>query len=450
MGKILVAEDSLIVNQHIMMALKSGGHEPIAVYSGKEAVQAAKTHEPELILMDIMMESPSDGIEAAIEIKNTLDIPVIFLTALTDDPTIQKAKISLPYGYVVKPFNEAELLSNIDVSLYKARAEKKIKENSELFGAIINAIDKAVFLLDADKKIKYTNAIGEAFTQQPFEQLINKPIQDFLVFTDLYQAKLYHVFDETPAADQVLTLPHSNLIFGDFYSQRVFLDDEYQLFIFKDVTDRFRIKEANEILKNKRLSFFIEGQEKERERIARDLHDGVGQIANMVKLALKKGDSDEMVLDLVDQFLEEMRKVTDGLLPSRLIDFPLDVSLRKIVEQADNASKIGLRFISEDIPELDLNHKVNIYRIVQENLSNIIKHSKAKKATIQLFGYQDHLQLTIEDDGVGFEVGSYQDNESHHGLQNIMFRAEVLKGTLEIESNQRNGTFISLKIPLNK
>ncbi|MEM9897594.1 MAG: response regulator, partial [Bacteroidota bacterium] len=128
MGKILVAEDSLIVNQHIAHALESAQHQVVSVYTGKEAVHKAKEESPDLILMDIMMETESDGIDAALTIKNDLDIPIIFLTALTDEPTIQKVKISLPYGYVVKPFNEAELLSNIDVALYKAAAEKKIKE----------------------------------------------------------------------------------------------------------------------------------------------------------------------------------------------------------------------------------------------------------------------------------------------------------------------------------
>lgn len=450
MGKILVAEDSLIVNQHIMHALKSGGHDVISVYSGKDAVDAAIEHSPDLILMDIMMETQSDGIDAAFEIKNSLDIPIIFLTALTDEPTIQKAKISLPYGYVVKPFNEAELLSNIDVALYKASAEKKIKENSELFQAIINAIDKAIFLLDANGLIKYTNSIGESITNRTFDQLIDQPVEEFLPFLDTEGNNVSEIFEGGEIENKELTLESSKLVFGDFYSQRVSLDDEYQLFIFKDITERVKIREASENLKNKRLSFFIEGQEKERERIARDLHDGVGQIANMIKLALKKGDSETTVLELTDQFLDEMRKVTDGLLPSRLVDFPLDVSLKKIIDQANNASEVDFEFISGDVPELDLKYKVNIYRVVQENLSNIIKHSKAQKATIQLYGFEGHIQLTIEDDGIGFKLGKYQDDESHHGVQNMMFRAEVLNSEMEIESTIGSGTFISLKIPLNE
>lgn len=449
MGKILVAEDSLIVNQHIKHALQSGGHEVLSAYSGKEAVGLAFKEHPELILMDIMMETQSDGIDAAFEIKNSIDIPIIFLTALTDEPTIQKAKISLPYGYVVKPFNEAELLSNIDVALYKATAEKKIKENSELFQAIINSIDKAIFLLDANLNIKYTNSIAEQITGKSFDVLMNKPVQDFLAFIDKNGSAVEDVFGREDLGNEELCLADNEEVYGDFYSQRVSFDEEYTLFIFKDVTDRVRVREANENLKNRRLSSFIEGQEKERERIARDLHDGVGQIANMIKLSVKKGDTGPNLIEMIDQFLDEMRKVTDGLLPSHIIDFPIEVCIKKIVDQARESSDIQFNFQSGDIPELDMKHKVNLYRVVQENLSNIIKHSKAENATLQLYGFDEHVQLTIEDDGVGFKVGEYGDDNTHHGVQNMHFRAEVLNAEFEIESNKGKGTFISLKIPLN-
>lgn len=450
MGKILVAEDSLIVNQHIKHALESGGHKVVSVYSGKEAVNVAAQEVPNLILMDIMMETNSDGIDAAFEIKQNLDIPIIFLTALTDEPTIEKAKFSLPYGYVVKPFNEAELLSNIDVALYKAQAEKKIKENSELFQAIINSIDKAIFLLDSQGTIKYTNTIVEQITSRSFEQLMDRDINEVLAFTDMQGLKYESIVGREEATEVELVLDDTDRVYGDFYSHNVSLDEEYTLFFFKDITERVRIREANEDIKNRRLLSFIEGQEKERERIARDLHDGVGQIANMIKLAVKKGDTQDVLVDMIEQFLDEMRKVTDGLLPTLLSDFPIDVSLKKIVDQANKSSNIQFEIHAEDLPELDMKLKVNIYRISQENISNIIKHSEAANASIQLYGFDDHIQMTIEDDGVGFEIGDYKEDTSHHGLQNILFRAEVLNAECNIDTKKGSGTFISLKIPYEK
>lgn len=450
MGKILVAEDSLIVNQHIKHALQSGGHEVLSVYSGKEAVASAAENSPDLILMDIMMETNSDGIDAAFEIKQSLDIPIIFLTALTDEPTIQKAKFSLPFGYVVKPFNEAELLSNIDVALYKAQAEKKIKENSELFQAIINSIDKAIFLLDSEGVIKYSNSIVEDITSLPFDQLMNKSIHDILKFKDYRTAESVEVVGKEEVSELELVLDQGDHVYGDFYSHNVSLDEEYTLFFFKDISERVRMNEVNEEMKNRRLVSFIDGQEKERERIARDLHDGVGQIANMIKLSVKRGETGAGLVDMVDQFLDEMRKVTDGLLPTLLSDFPIEACVKKIVEQANKSSDVDFEFQSEDLPDFDMKHKVNIYRIVQENVSNIIKHADAKNASIQLYGFSDHIQMTIEDDGVGFELGDYTTDTSHHGIQNILFRAQVLKADCNIDTQKGKGTFISIKIPYNE
>ena len=180
------------------------------------------------------------------------------------------------------------------------------------------------------------------------------------------------------------------------------------------------------------------------------MHDGVGQIANMVKLAAKKEKVGGEMIELIDHFLDEMRKVTEGLLPSRITDFPIDVCIRKIVEQADHSSNIKFTFMSDDVPDIEMKYKVNLYRIVQENLSNIIKHSQAKTANLQLYGFDDHLQMTFEDDGVGFEVGTYQDENAHHGIQNIIFRSEVLNATCDIDSQIGRGTFISIKIPINE
>ncbi len=449
MGKILVAEDSLIVNQHIRRALESGSHNVISAFSGAEAVAEANKQGPDLILMDIMMESSSDGIDAAMEIKETIDIPIIFLTALTDEPTLKKAKISQPYGYVVKPFNEAELLSNIDVALYKAEAEKTIKENSELFQEIINSIDHSIILVDIDNKIKYTNQIAENYLGTSFNNLVNSPIDEFVKMrVDSYNEPVSRILDGDVAIPSEFEIEGSPLIFGDCEIKEVFIKEPCKFLFFKDISDRVKHRKIEEELKTKRVSILIEGQENERERIARDLHDGVGQLANVVKMTAKKLEVGPELTDSIDLFLDEMRKVTDGLLPLRLNDFPLDVCLNGLVDQVDKSSSINFSFSANDVPEVSMNNKINIYRVAQEGISNILKHSRAKNAFIQINGFGDHIQLTIEDDGVGFSKNN-SDDTSHHGLQNIFFRSEVMKGNCDIESSEGKGTFISLNIPVD-
>ncbi len=448
MGKILVAEDSLIVNQHIRRALESGNHSVISAFSGAEAVAEANNQYPDLILMDIMMESSSDGIDAAMEIKETIDIPIIFLTALTDEPTLKKAKISQPYGYVVKPFNEAELLSNIDVALYKAEAEKTIKENSELFQEIINSIDHSIILVDIENRIKYTNQVAESYLGTSFNNLVNNPIDDFVKMRiESYYQPVSKILNSEVAIPTEFEMEGSPLVFGDCEIKEVFIKEPCKFLFFKDISDRVKHRKIEEELKTKRVSILIEGQENERERIARDLHDGVGQLANVVKMTAKKLEVGSELTDSIDHFLDEMRKVTDGLLPLRLNDFPLDVCLNGLVEQVNKSSSIEFSFSANDVPEVSMNNKINIYRVAQEGISNILKHSKADNAFIQINGFGDHIQLTIEDDGVGFSKKN-SDDTSHHGLQNIFFRSEVMKGNCDIESSEGRGTFISLNIPV--
>jgi signal transduction histidine kinase len=448
MGKILVAEDSLIVNQHIRRALESGHHNVISAFSGAEAVKEANNQLPDLILMDIMMESSSDGIDAAMEIKETIDIPIIFLTALTDEPTLKKAKISQPYGYVVKPFNEAELLSNIDVALYKAEAEKTIKENSELFQEIINSIEHSIILVDSENKIRYTNQVAENCLNTSFDNLVNNPIDNFVKMKMAnYYEPVSRILDNQIPIPPEFEIDGSDVIYGDCEIKEVFYKEPCKFLFFKDISDRVKNRKMEEELKTKRVSILIEGQENERERIARDLHDGVGQLANVIKMTAKKLEVNPELTDSIDLFLDEMRKVTDGLLPLRLNDFPLDVCLNGLVDQVDKSSSVNFSFSAIDVPEISMNNKINVYRVAQEGVSNILKHSKAKNAFVQINGFVDHIQLTIEDDGIGFTQTKNNDI-SHHGLQNIFFRSEVMKGSCDIESSEGKGTLISLKIPI--
>lgn len=447
MPKILVAEDSIIVNQHIRFTLESAGHKVITAYSGKEAVALAKETIPDLILMDIIMESHTDGIDAAMEIKQYRQIPIIFLTAMADEPTIQKAKFSLPYGYVIKPFNEAELLSNIDVAIYKAEAEKQIQENSELFQMIINSMNQSIVLLDDEYKIQYTNGVVERLMDCRFDQLRARDFYD--VFSFHCSDRNYSLEELRDGGSLELLLNKLPYTFGDFKVQQVEHKSIGLLVVFSEITDKVKMREARENLKNKQVASLIEGQEKERERIARDLHDGVGQVANLIKLEAKKLEHNSELIKLVDLFLEEMRQTTDDLLPSRLNDFPLDICVKGAIEQANKRSDITFDFQSADIPDIGMSSKINIYRIVQECISNTLKHSGAKKATVQLFGFDDYIQLSFEDDGKGFDMGSTNDF-THHGLQNIQFRSEVMRATCDIESRQGKGTFVNIIIPLNE
>jgi CheY-like chemotaxis protein len=128
-AKILVVEDQNIVALNIRNKLKNLGYTvPGTAATGEEAIRKAELTNADLVLMDIMLKGEMDGIETAREIKNRLRIPVLYLTAYTDDETLERAKTTEPAGYISKPFKEEDLHSNIEMALHKHRAEKKEAE----------------------------------------------------------------------------------------------------------------------------------------------------------------------------------------------------------------------------------------------------------------------------------------------------------------------------------
>ncbi len=132
-SKILVVEDDLITARSIESALKELGHDVLdIVTSGEEAIQKASEVHPDLILMDIKLDGKMDGIEAARQIKDHFNIPVIYLTAHADDATLERAKITEPYSYILKPFEDRELHIAIEIAFYKNKMEESLLHSEKL------------------------------------------------------------------------------------------------------------------------------------------------------------------------------------------------------------------------------------------------------------------------------------------------------------------------------
>ncbi|WP_406660365.1 response regulator [Methanolobus sp. ZRKC3] len=123
--KILVVEDEGIIGLNIKKKLKSFGYTvPAIVATGEEAIKMAEITFPDLILMDVRLKGDMDGVQTAGEIRKIFDIPVIYLTAYSDDEVLERAKKTEPYGYIVKPFKANDLRSNIEIALYRHKMEK--------------------------------------------------------------------------------------------------------------------------------------------------------------------------------------------------------------------------------------------------------------------------------------------------------------------------------------
>ncbi|MGM0771405.1 MAG: response regulator [Halobacteriota archaeon] len=127
-ANILVVEDENIVALSIKKKLELMGYSVVGTASsGEDAIIKADLFYPDLVLMDVMLRGEVDGIEAAEHIREKFDIPVIFLTAYTDDKTLERAKMAEPYGYISKPFKEQDLKSNIEMALHKHEKEIRLR-----------------------------------------------------------------------------------------------------------------------------------------------------------------------------------------------------------------------------------------------------------------------------------------------------------------------------------
>jgi len=149
---VLVVEDESIVSKDIQHSLKKLGYNVVgAASTGEKAFELASSENPDIILMDIMLKGNINGIETAERVKRELNIPVIYLTAYADEATLAKAKVTEPYGYIIKPFKEVDLHTSIEMALYKYSKEREVLKERDLFYSLIENKESKDFIFVKSK-----------------------------------------------------------------------------------------------------------------------------------------------------------------------------------------------------------------------------------------------------------------------------------------------------------
>lgn len=189
-AKILIVEDEGIEALDLQNRLIAQGYTvPDIAATGEEAVKKTEEASPDLVLMDIMLHGEVDGVTAAEQIRARFDIPVIYITAYADEDTLQRAKITEPYGYLVKPFRERELYVTIDMALYKHKMEKKLREREKWFATTLRSIGDAVIATDHNGLVTFMNPVAEKLTGWKLEESQNKKLTDIFNIINLYSRK---------------------------------------------------------------------------------------------------------------------------------------------------------------------------------------------------------------------------------------------------------------------
>jgi len=227
-----------------------------------------------------------------------------------------------------------------------------------------------------------------------------------------------------------------------------------------ELTDTFnrmviKLKEQSLELEQARLNSIkalINGQEIERQRLSRELHDSLGQLLIGLKLKYESCYSVSKKEDnlglLFDQTIEETRRISNNLMPATLSQFGLKTAVRNICNEIAELSEIDVQLDAKGSDRnLDPEMRIYLFRIIQEALTNIVKHSQALKAEVKILFDEQKVLLDIRDDGKGFEYSNIQ-NSNSNGLNNIRSRVSFMSGTLNIDSGLSRGTTITVQIPL--
>ena len=327
--RIVVVEDQPIVAAYIKSVLEDIGYKIIGVFSnGQDVIDFCNTTTPDLLLLDVMLEGTMTGIDVATALKDK-ELAIIFISALSDEVTLKNAIHTNPYGYVIKPFDETDLVNRVSFAIQKLEYDKKIERE--------------------------------------------------------------------------------------------------------------------------RLKYIIEGQENEKVRISKELHDGMGQVLNRLKLELEIIDPSEPIIkkealiQLTQNATDQMRNMISDLMPMHIIDFKLSDSIDKLCMDS-STSECNIIFDSScQELEVSYNIKFAIFRILQELITNSFKHGKASEINVQLHEQNNWLELSYEDNGGGFSIS---EKPQGRGLLNVRDRLKILNGDLHIESKKNKGVFFSINNPI--
>lgn len=247
---ILIVEDEPISASVIQKKLKSLGYSITGVVSfGEEAIEKVAELHPDLVLMDIVLKGKMDGIEAAEKIRSGFDIPVIYLTACADENTLQRAKITEPYGYILKPCEERELHTSIEMALYRHQMERKLKEGKQWLTTILRGIGDAVIATDKNGQVSFMNPVAEELTGWKHNDALGRDLSN--VFNVVKESATAETAGQ--AVKEGIKMPSNHILVTKDGTRRSIehnasplRDDNGEIWgsvlVFRDITERMRLE----------------------------------------------------------------------------------------------------------------------------------------------------------------------------------------------------------------
>ena len=354
MTRILVVEDERIVAEDIKRSLQNLGYTILdVVSSGEDAIQKIEVETPDLVLMDIVLKGNMDGIETAEKIHDQFTIPVVYLTAYADEWRLQRAKVTEPYGYILKPFEDKELHTTIETALYKHKMEKKVIKSEKWLSTILKSIGDGVIVTDTEGIITFMNPVAETLTGWTQEEAAGNLLEEvFYLVDEGMQEQKTNLLEKIMRTNKTVNLESNTFLVARDGTRRPIADrgapitdDNHTLlgsvFVFRDMTEERKMEEnlrKLEIEKMESLTILAGG-------IAHDFNNVLTAVLSNITLAKMSVSSVEELLKILAEMEKTLFKAKN--LTHQLLTFSKDgVCVRKpasIKELLKDTTEFALR-----------------------------------------------------------------------------------------------------------
>ncbi|MHC1705827.1 MAG: histidine kinase [Tenuifilaceae bacterium] len=385
-------------------------------------------------------------------LSKRITAPIITLKEAAKQVGDGKFDQILPVGY----HDEIGLLTEVfnKMILQIKHITSSLKEREQRLTHFYKATIDGIVLHKTNAPVLVNHALG-SLTGYCEEELIKKSPFDYLIINEeiYFLAQRNSVY----SFEAVLKTKSDRKIPVEVQKNKVlFHGQEVESLVIRDISRRKAVEEELQTERLRQMRSVIDGQEQERQRLSRELHDGLGQTLVAIKLKLESIPLEEVgnqrktveaVKQMFNQTIEETRRMSNNLMPAALTEFSLAVVLRNLCIEIESNSGINVSLVIGVLPEsFSQLLKTYIYRISQEALNNIVKHSGATRAVISIFSDISKVYLHIEDNGVGFDPS--KGFESGNGLYNMKERAILLNGKFDIITSKGNGVKIQAEFPI--